>query len=81
MRAMPTPEEWARAFGLTRHGSEWRGECPLCGFRQFHVGATPDGRAVVGCRRCMDHLPPDARRQRFGALIDRVSRAQPTPPK
>lgn len=72
MRILPRPEEWASAFGLTRRDGEWRGLCPLCGFARFYVGATDDGRAVVGCRRCIDHEPPDTRRAMIGELLHRA---------
>lgn len=71
MDAMPNAEDWAAALDLERQGTEWRGTCPLCGFLQFYVGATPDGRAVVGCRRCRNRKLPDERRILFGILLQR----------
>ena len=60
-------------------GREWNGPCPVCGGDdRFHV-SEKDGRALVGCRQCLDGLPTDLRRKQFGKMMqaafpDRVRR-------
>lgn len=71
-QALPSALEWQRALDLRKAGREWCGPCPLCGGDdRFHV-AERDGRALVGCRGCIDGLPEDRRRQRFGEVVAAV---------
>ena len=73
MDRLPSAEEWAGALGLKKRGRmAWAGPCPDCGGKdRFHV-EDKHGRAVVGCRGCLDSLPKPARAKRFGELLHRV---------
>ena len=66
----PTAAELAAAFGLSRTGpGNYNGPCPLCsGDDRFHVHEV-DGRAVVGCRGCIDCLAETERRARYGEVM------------
>ena len=66
----PTAAELAAAFGLSRTGpGNYNGPCPLCsGDDRFHVHEV-DGRAVVGCRGCIDGLAKPERRARYGEVM------------
>ena len=78
-RFSPTAQQWADRLGnLKRTGSgSFNGPCPLCGGRdRFHV-KEGQGRALVGCRGCLDgqHNPA-----RFGELMRAVWGDDPRPP-
>ena len=66
----PTAAELAAAFGLSRTGpGNYNGPCPLCsGDDRFHVHEV-DGRAVVGCRGCIDGLAKPERSARYGEVM------------
>ena len=66
----PTADELAAAFGLSRTGpGNYNGPCPLCsGDDRFHVHEV-DGRAVVGCRGCIDGLSKPERSARYGEVM------------
>ena len=71
-QALPSALEWQRALDLRKAGREWCGPCPACGGHdRFHV-AEKDGRALVGCRGCIDGLAEDHRRKRFGEIVQIV---------
>ena len=67
----PTVDEWVATWPSLRHvGVEHVGPCPLCGGRdRFHLREGQDGRAVVGCRGCIDGQPEALRRARFVELV------------
>lgn len=68
----PTAEDWAQACDLKKKGREWVGPCPLCGGEdRFHVREY-NGRALVGCRHCIDERDQGERRQRYGELLRSV---------
>ena len=53
----PTVGQWRGKIHLKKSGSEWSGPCPLCGGEdRFHVREVA-GRALVGCRGCIDGYP------------------------
>ena len=87
MRERRTAAEWAQRCPDLRHAGRgrWAGPCPLCGgVDRFHVETCADGRAIVGCRGCIDGLPQASRRKRFGELVRAVwpsatGRAHPRP--
>ena len=66
----PTAADLAAAFGLSRTGpGNYNGPCPLCsGDDRFHVHEV-DGRAVVGCRGCIDGLAKPERSARYGEVM------------
>ena len=70
MEALPTAQEWVRAAGLEKVGSrEWCGPCPICGGDdRFHV-SEKDGRALVGCRWCIDDRPEAERAAGFREVL------------
>ena len=75
MRERCTAAEWAqRCPDLRTAGrGKWAGPCPLCGgVDRFHVETCADGRAIVGCRGCIDGLPQVFRHKRFGELVRAV---------
>ena len=79
-RFSPTAQQWADRLGnLKRTGSgSWNGPCPLCGGRdRFHV-KEGQGRALVGCRGCLDGQHDPAR---FGELMRAVWGDDPRPPR
>ena len=55
---LPTAGEWAEALQLKKVGAHnWQGPCPVCGGDdRFHV-KEDKGRAVVGCRYCINGRP------------------------
>lgn len=64
--------DWVRACGLRKRGSEWCGPCPLCGGEdRFHV-RDADGRALVGCRGCIDGRLEEERRRQYRKLLREV---------
>lgn len=71
---LPTVDEWVQAAGLHKAGREWVGPCP-CGSGPkedgFHV-AEKDGRAIIGCRGCINGRPQEQRRARFGEILAMV---------
>ena len=72
MRERRTAADWAeRCADLKPAGrGKWSGPCPLCGgVDRFHVESRADGGAITGCRGCIDGLPQDSRRARFGELV------------
>ena len=86
----PTVEEWVSALDLTRRGSEFVGPCPVCGGDdRFHV-REGNGRAVFGCRSCIDGRTTTEKQEAGGAILRRVfpdrgrreaAPARPTPPR
>ena len=69
---LPGVKEWDAALELTRVGRELVGPCPLCGGEdRFHVRDS-EGRAVVGCRGCIDGQSSGERAKRFGELLKAV---------
>ena len=83
----PTAAELAAAFGLSRTGpGNYNGPCPLCsGDDRFHVHEV-DGRAVVGCRGCIDGLAKPERSAQYGKVMrlyrgdgQRTTRHAPAP--
>lgn len=71
-----TVADWERAVpDLRRRGRELAGPCPMpdCGGHdRFHVSEGDGGRALVGCRGCLDMLPEADRRRRFGEIVRAV---------
>ena len=68
----PTVEEWVSALDLTRRGSEFVGPCPVCGGDdRFHV-REGNGRAVFGCRSCIDGRTTTEKQEAGGAILRRV---------
>lgn len=67
---LPAAQEWAERLNLSQTGRQsWSGPCPECGGKdRFHV-EDRRGKAVVGCRGCMDGQPMQARRQQFGKIL------------
>ena len=67
---MITVSEWITALShigvdLKRSGVEWVGPCPVCGGQdRFHIKESA-GRAIIGCRGCIDERPPDSKRQAY----------------
>jgi putative DNA primase/helicase len=50
-----TPQEIARRLGLHRSGREWRGTCPLCGYRDaLALGTGRNGASLLSCHSCDD---------------------------
>ena len=83
----PTAADLAAFFGLSRTGpGNYNGPCPLCsGDDRFHVHEV-DGRAVVGCRGCIDGLAKPERSARYGEVMrlyrgdrQRTTRHAPAP--
>ena len=75
MRERRAAAEWAQRCPDLRPAGrgKWAGPCPLCGgVDRFHVETCADGRAIVGCRGCIDGLPQVFRRKRFGELVRAV---------
>ena len=69
---LPGVKEWDAALELTRVGRELVGPCPLCGGEdRFHVRDS-EGRAVVGCRGCIDGQSSGERAKRFGEILKAV---------
>ena len=67
---LPNVEAWMAQPSLTRRGREAVGPCPLCGGTdRFHVREGPNGKALVGCRGCIDGQAPETKAQRFGELL------------
>lgn len=70
----PTLRDWQAALpDLKRVGKQWEGPCPGCGegHNRFHI-TEKDGRALVGCRYCLDGRPEDIRRKRFWEIVEMV---------
>ena len=75
----PTVGQWRGKVQLKKSGSEWSGPCPLCGGDdRFHVREV-DGRALVGCRGCIDGLPAAARSRRYVEIVKSVFEDEPIP--
>lgn len=68
-RRRHTVDDWRQVLNLRRRGAQWEGPCPLCGgTKRFHV--TPrGGRALVGCRGCIDGFGPETRRQNYLEIV------------
>ena len=57
----------------SRRGHEAVGPCPLCGGTdRFHVREGPNGKALVGCRGCIDGRDPETKARRFWELLRTV---------
>ena len=70
--SLPGVDDWVRACDLSKRGSEWCGPCPLCGGKdRFHV-RDADGRALVGCRGCIDGRLQEDRRRQYSKLLREV---------
>ena len=70
--SLPGVDDWVRACDLSKRGSEWCGPCPLCGGKdRFHV-RDADGRALVGCRGCIDGRLEEDRRRQYSKLLREV---------
>lgn len=73
---------------LRRNGGEWCGPCPLCGgVDRFHIREAADGRALIGCRGCIDGQPASLKKRRYGEILRSVGlideekrRSQPLKP-
>ena len=89
---MPTAGEWAEALQLKKVGArEWQGPCPVCGGTdRFHC-REGEGRAVVGCRGCIDGRADSGKQfgqvlkaafpGRFGTLQGTATYTPPAKPK
>ena len=79
----PTVDEVVAAHGeLVSKGGGWAGPCPACGGEdRFHVKARPDGRALVGCRGCIDGQAPADKAKAWGLIWQELfgDRAMPGP--
>ena len=70
---LPNAEAWMAQPSLTRRGREAVGPCPLCGGTdRFHVREGPNGKALVGCRGCIDGRDPETKAWRFRELLRTV---------
>ena len=64
---LPSVEVWVVQLGLNKSGAEFVGPCPRCGGAdRFHVREGQNGKALVGCRGCIDGR---GKAQRFGELL------------
>ena len=67
---MPTAPVLADRLELKRTGHEWHGPCPACGGEdRFHVREGDQGRAIIGCRGCIDGQPHEVRRAQFKRIM------------
>ena len=68
---LPDFHAWRAALpDLQRRGKEYVGPCPHCGGTdRFHLRDGGGGRAVVGCRGCIDGTPRPERARRFGEIL------------
>ena len=65
--------DWTSRLRLKRSGSEWVGPCPSCGGKdRFHVRPGYQGRALVGCRGCIDGRGSGARSEAYRRIRDLV---------
>ena len=70
---MNTVPDWLDHLTLKRVGSEWVGPCPGCGGTdRFHIRAGHGGRALVGCRGCVDGQPKASRTAAYFRIRDAV---------
>lgn len=75
-----TLADWTERLTLKRVGSEFVGACPICGGRdRFHVRSGFQGKALVGCRGCIDGNPPDVRRSAYLSIVEAVFGERPRP--
>ena len=82
MSTFRSVQDWlAHTPNLKKSGHEWVGPCPYCGGTdRFHL-RDRGGRAVVGCRGCIDGHAPDARRHTFLRIVEIVFGGRPPPPR
>ena len=68
---LPDFHAWRAALpNLQRRGKEFVGPCPHCGGTdRFHLRDGGGGRAIVGCRGCIDGTPRPERARRFGEIL------------
>ena len=68
---LPDFHAWRAALPhLQRRGKDYVGPCPSCGGTdRFHLRDGGGGRAVVGCRGCIDGAPRPERGRRFGEVL------------
>ena len=53
-RLAPPATEIASRLGLHRAGRGWRGDCPICQYKQSLALDVKDGRPVIWCASCQD---------------------------
>ena len=51
---LPTATEIAQRLGLHRAGRGWRGDCPICQYKQSLALDVRDGRPLLWCASCQD---------------------------
>ncbi|MBO0736605.1 MAG: virulence-associated protein E, partial [Alphaproteobacteria bacterium] len=67
---MTIPTELAARLGLHRSGREWRGGCPLCGYRDSLVlGSGRNGAPILWCASCDDRDGLRALLRGSGAML------------
>lgn len=67
---LPSAQAWRDALDLKRKGGEWVGECPVCGGTdRFHVSEIHEGRALFGCRGCIDGKSDAEKREAVAAIL------------
>ena len=52
----PATTEIAQRLGLRRAGRGWRGDCPICGYREALALDVRDGRPLIWCANCNDRV-------------------------
>ena len=58
---------------LKKVGQEWQGPCPNCGGTdRFHLKTDSRGKPLFGCRKCIDGLTYEARRESFELILTRL---------
>lgn len=64
---------------LRKVGQEWQGPCPSCGgVDRFHLKTDSRGKPIFGCRKCLDGLSADARRDSFERILTSLGLWQKT---
>ena len=81
-QSFPGFHAWRAALpGLKRQGKDYVGPCPHCGGTdRFHLREGVGGRAIVGCRGCIDGVPRPERANRFGIVLRAAGLAQQSGP-